>query len=532
MATAAPISSSLEAPPASGRELVRAHETVLSVECLNKRFGGMVALEEVSFGVRRGEVHCLLGENGAGKSTLCNLIFGVHRPDSGRMTLEGASFEPRDPAHALRAGVAMVHQHFSLVGPMTTLENFALGRRKTPARELRARTEALCKRFAFELDLDLPVEELSVGVRQRVEVIKCLLVEPRLLVLDEPTAVLPPAEVGSLLEICRRVAEGGCGVILVTHKLAEIAWVADHITVLRKGCVVESVAKPQADLRALVRSMVGREVSSLAESQEPERRPPDLALEEPALELEALTFRDAAGSERLNVSLRVGRGEIVGVAGVEGNGQSELAAILSGMLAPASGRVRVAGEDVSGYAPRELTRRGVGCVTEDRHATGCHVGLSVAENLFLGTLGRFSRFGLLDRERLRRAAEERLAEFDVRGTPDSKMGDLSGGNQQKVVLARELGLSPLVFLLAAHPTRGLDLGAVDAVYTAIRRARDAGTGALVISSELEELLSVADRVLVLYRGRVVGEVTGGLGQLELVGALMSGQGLEAARGVA
>jgi len=530
MATAIPISSSLEALPASGRAPARGHETVLSIERVTKRFGRTLALEEVSFEVRPGQVHCLLGENGAGKSTLCNLIFGVHRPDSGRFTLEGAAFEPSEPAHALRAKVAMVHQHFSLVGPMTTLENLALGRRTSP-RQLRARAEELCRRFGFELELDRPVEELSVGARQRVEIAKCLLVEPRLLVLDEPTAVLPPAEIASLLEMCRRIADSGCGVILVTHKLAEIAKVADHVTVLRQGRVATSVPNAQMDLRALVRSMVGREVRALAEGAKPERRSPERGLAAPALELEALTFRDTIGSERLNVSLRVARGEIVGVAGVEGNGQSELAAILSGMLTPSSGRVRVAGEDVTGLAPRELTRRGVGCVTEDRHATGCHVGLSVAENLFLGSLERFSRFGLLDRARLRRAAEERLGTFDVRGTPDSKLGELSGGNQQKVVLARELSLSPLVFLLAAHPTRGLDLGAVEAVYSAIRSARDAGTGALVISSELEELLAVADRVLVLYRGRVVGEVPGGLGQLELVGAWMSGQGLEA-RGVA
>jgi simple sugar transport system ATP-binding protein len=529
MATAAPITSSLEASPVSGRQELVEQENVLSVEGVTKRFGELVALEDVSFSVRRGEVHCLLGENGAGKSTLCNLIFGVHRPDSGRFSVDGARFEPRDPAHALRAGVAMVHQHFSLVGPMTTLENLALGRRAVRALELRARTEELCRRFGFELDLEKPVEELSVGARQRVEVIKCLLGEPRLLVLDEPTAVLPPSEVASLLETCRRVADAGCGVVLVTHKLAEVAQVADRITVLRHGRVVESVPRVGADLRALVRAMVGRELGPLAEA---ERREPSSSAEElgvPALELESLTHLDVAGQERLRVSLRVGRGEIVGVAGVEGNGQSELAAILSGMLAPASGRILVAGEDVTGLAPRELTRRGVGCVTEDRHATGCHVGLSVAENLFLGSLSRFSRFGLLDRARLRKAAAERLAAFDVRGAPDSKMGALSGGNQQKVVLSRELSLNPLVFLLAAHPTRGLDLGAIEAVYAAIRRARDAGTGALVISSELEELLQVADRVIVLYRGRIVGEVRGGSAQQELVGALMSGQSPEEAR---
>jgi simple sugar transport system ATP-binding protein len=254
-----------------------------------------------------------------------------------------------------------------------------------------------------------------------------------------------------------------------------------------------------------------------------QRRTTALEDDPPVLELDQLRFEDGLGVERLRATFSLRRGEIVGVAGVEGNGQSELAAILSGMLAPTSGRVRLSGEDVTELGPRQLSRLGVGCVSEDRHATGCHVGLSVAENLFLGSLPRFTRLGWLDRARMNDAAEALLRSFEVRGTARELMGSLSGGNQQKVVLARELSLPSLVFLLAAQPTRGLDIGAVEAVYDQIRSARERGVAVLLISSELEELLRVCDRVLVMYRGRIVGDVPGGLAQHEIVGRLMSGR---------
>jgi ABC-type uncharacterized transport system ATPase subunit len=527
MAMAAPLEDPVYSHHTEGPR--EAPALLLSLSGVTKRFGALVALADVSFDVAAGEVHCLLGENGAGKSTLCNVVFGVQRADAGQISLFGEPFRPRDPAHALASGIAMVHQHFSLVGRMSGVENLMLGRRETEA-ALRERTATLGARFGFGIELDRPVEQLSVGERQRLEIMKCLLREPRLLVLDEPTAVLPPGDVADLLDICRRVAEGGAGVVLVTHKLAEIARVADRTTVLRRGRVVESVPMQGADLSALVRSMVGREVRPL-EVQRTSVTPGTRA-KTPALSLENLTFRDAAGSERLDLSLRVDPGEIVALAGVEANGQSELGAILAGLVAPTSGRVVLNGRDVTGASPRELTRLGVGCVPEDRHAVGCHVDLSVAENLFLGRLERFTRFGLLQRGALRRAANELLQSFDVRGDADSPLGSLSGGNQQKVVLARELSLEPLVFLLAAQPTRGLDVGAVEAVYSEIRRARDRGAGVLLISSELDELLAVADRVLVIYRGRLVGELPAGSEQREAVGALMSGGSMPAARGAA
>jgi simple sugar transport system ATP-binding protein len=526
---------------------------VLALHDVGKHFGGRPVLESVTLDVHAGEVHCLLGENGAGKSTLCNIVFGVHRPDAGNLLLHGQDFQPTGPAHALSSGVAMVHQHFSLVGNMTPIENMLLGRargRSLKHKEMTARVRQLAEEYGLDVNLDARVEDLSVGERQRVEVLRCLLDNPRLLVLDEPTAVLPPREVGALLAICRRLAERGCGLVLVTHKLAEIAEIADRTTVLRRGRVIETVTMAGAatDLGALVRAMVGREVKPLDlrrrnEDAVPEAIPrdatettelltnpvPDRQVEAApasteALRLDGLQVKDAAGAMRLDVSFSVKRGEIVGLAGVEGNGQSQLGAVLAGLLAPSAGRVLVRGVDVTGQPPATLTRIGVGIVPEDRHAVGCHLELSVAENLFLGDLKRFTRFGLLHRAAMGRAAEERMQAYDIRaGGPGAPMSSLSGGNQQKAVLARELALEPLVFLLAAQPTRGLDVGAVEAVYTEIRGACDRGAGVLLVSSELDELLAVADRVLVIYRGRILGELPARPEHRGAVGAMMSGQ---------
>jgi simple sugar transport system ATP-binding protein len=516
---------------------------VLRMEGIVKRFGAFQALSDVSLELFAGEVHCLLGENGAGKSTLCNVMFGVHQPDAGAMWLDGAPYRPHSPRDALTHGIAMVHQHFSLVEDVSVLDNLLLGQvrgwldRKREARRVRA----LVAELGLALDPDARVAELSVGEKQRVEIVKCLIREPRLLVLDEPTAVLLPAEIDALLDTCARVVARGCAVVLVTHKLAEIRRIANRATVLQSGRVVARSSTPSADVDALVRAMIQRPDSadqdaaansnpgatsrSTTRSASPYGRP----LADEALQIDGLTVRDADGVTRLeDCTLVVNRGEIVGIAGVEGNGQSELGAVLAGMQKASAGRFFVQGADCTQAAPQTLTRAGVGVVPEDRHAVGCVPDMSLTENLFLNRLDDYSRHGFMRRRAMRREARALMQRFDVRAaSPDVAFRGLSGGNQQKAVLARELTLDGLAVLIAAQPTRGLDVGAVAAVYDHIRAARDEGVGVLLISSELDELMAVADRVLVMYRGRIMGTCVPDVSQLNLqrerIGAWMAGQ---------
>jgi simple sugar transport system ATP-binding protein len=512
---------------------------LLRLQGLGKRFGALQALQDASLELMPGEIHCLLGENGAGKSTLCNLVFGVHSPDAGDMALEGAPYSPRSPADALSHGIAMVHQHFSLVPDLSVVDNLLLGQARgvLDRKALSARLAVLQQRYGLALDPHARIQDLSVGERQRVEIVKCLMREPRLLVLDEPTAVLLPKEIDALLAVCRRVAAEGCGVVLVTHKLAEIREVAQRATVLRGGRVVARSSAPAREIDGLVRAMIGRELHAAPPAQaraqgaqgSSEREPwipavAGMTKNEPALMADGLTVRDADGVLRLdNFTLMVAPGEIVAVAGVEGNGQSELGAVLSGMLRPGAGRFFVCGEEMTGRGPRALSAAGCGVVPEDRHALACVTGMSVAENMMLDRLSRFRRFGLLDRGALNTAARELMQRFDVRAaSPEVAFGGLSGGNQQKAVLARELTLDPLRFLLAAQPTRGLDVGAVEAVYGHVRAAAARGVGVLLISSELDELLAVAHRVVVLYRGRIMGACKAEVQQRPRIGAWMAG----------
>jgi general nucleoside transport system ATP-binding protein len=515
-----------------------ARTPLLSLRGMTKRFGAVTALDGVTIDIGAGEIHCLLGENGAGKSTLCNLIFGLYRADGGEMRLGGAPYQPSGPAEAYARGIAMVHQHFSLIPEFTVLDNILLGReRGILQRAARAaKLKEVATTFGLPLDPFAMVKDLSVGERQRVEIVKCLVREPQVLVLDEPTAVLPPDEVDAFLSVCRRVAAGGCGVVLVTHKLAEVKRVADRVTVLRQGRSVATSSNPTADIDALVRAMIQRDLdaldtalaSTLGVEEEPEapeaheRERPDRRAT--ALQIDGLTVRDALGSVRLNeLTLEVAKGEIVGLAGVEGNGQTELGAVLAGLLRPSSGRVFVEDHEITNLSPGEITALGVGIVPEDRHAVGCITDMSVAENIFLNRIGRFARRSFIDFEALRRQAAEMMVRFDVRAAgPDAPFSSLSGGNQQKAVVARELTIDNLVFLLAAQPTRGLDVGAVEAIYKHIGAARAAGAGVLLISSELDELIAVADRVVVLYRGQIMGERIARPREREAIGAMMSG----------
>src|SRR5260221_6360448 len=517
-----------------------AAEPLLSLNAITKRFGSFAALADVSLDSRAGEIHCILGENGAGKSTLCNLIFGVHRPDGGGMHYRGARFEPSGPADSLTQGIAMVHQHFSLVPDMSVVDNVLLGRergilnRKECARQL----EKLAVDYGLPLDPFAKIEDLSVGERQRVEIVKCLIRDPSLFVLDEPTAVLLPDEIAALLDVCHRVAASGRAVVLVTHKLAEIKKIADRVTVLRGGRVVATSDHPAAEIDALVRAMIQGNVETLDKSAasilglEPVRHVghdagQDLAPKPKveALQIDGVTVRDYQGVTRLdNFTLTIDRGEIVGVAGVEGNGQSELTAVLAGMMVPSAGRIHLGDTELTARSPKEITAAGVGIVPEDRHAVGCVTGMSLAENIYLNRLDEFTRFGFLKRASLEAEAAAMMQRFDVRARgPGAMFSSLSGGNQQKAVLAREMTLPNLACLVAAQPTRGLDVGAIAAVYSHIRAACSRGVAILLVSSELDELLTVADRIVVLYRGRIMGSCIADPDRREAIGAMMAGQ---------
>ncbi|MGA7327847.1 MAG: ABC transporter ATP-binding protein [Rhodomicrobium sp.] len=514
-------------------------QSVLVLENVSKTFGRIQAVNKVSLSVAAGEIHCLLGENGAGKSTLCNLIFGVHQPDSGSMEFDGTAHAPRDPGEALRAGIAMVHQHFSLVPDMTVADNILLGRKEIilERRAYSRKIRDLGASYGLDIDPGATVENLSVGERQRVEIIKCLIRSPKLLILDEPTAVLLPEEIGKLLDVCRNVAGRGCAIVLVTHKLAEIKQVADTVTVLRQGQSVARSNHPERDIKELVSAMVGRDLASLdsimsssiglADGGDTKAVEHRRERGREVLQIDGLVVGDANNVRRVdNVTLTVDRGEIVGVAGVEGNGQTELGLVLAGLLKPSEGRVFIGGKEATHLAPREITELGAGIIPEDRHAVGSITEMSVAENIFLNRLDWFRRFGLLDRRKLEDEATVLMRRFDVRADgPKAPFSSLSGGNQQKAILARELTTRNLIFLLAAQPTRGLDVGAVEAVYKSIRSACDAGAGVLLISSELDELIAVADRIVILYRGRIIGERRAQAKVREEIGMLMAGHEL-------
>ncbi|APE35028.1 sugar ABC transporter [Nocardia mangyaensis] len=513
----------------------------LTLQGLGKSFGDVRALHDVDVTVESGTVHCVLGENGAGKSTLCNLVFGGYRPDAGRMLLGGNEFHPDSPAAAMAAGVAMVHQHFSLVTTMTVAENLLLTQHglRMRRRDLTDRLDEIAQRYRLRVDLDQRVATMPVGARQKVEIVKALLREPSLILLDEPTGVLDPAEIDALIDTCRAVAADGTAVVLVTHKLGEVARVADAATVLRRGTVAGGGRMSKTSIAELLTAMVGRTAADLdptvaatlgldtAGPRAAARQRHSTALDAtaPVLSVEGLCAERADGSTALaQARLAVRPGEIVGIAGVEGNGQSELVAILAGSASATGGTVTLDGTDITAARPATRTELGLGVVPEDRHRDGMVAGMTIAENLFLGQLGRFRRFGLLDRRAIGRAAQAELDRFDVRASgPWVRMGSLSGGNQQKVVLARELSATNLRCLVAAQPTRGLDIGAVDFVLTQLRRAATEGCGVLVVSSEVPELLALCDRVFVAYRGALTGPVeTADLTAAQQISELMMG----------
>jgi general nucleoside transport system ATP-binding protein len=500
-----------------------------------KVFPGVRANDGVSFSILPGEVHGLLGENGAGKSTLMSILYGLYQPEEGVILRNGKEVAFPSPRAALEAGIAIVQQHFALVPTMTVTDNVILGnepnriiRRSALAGEIRA----LSERYRLELDPGALVSSLSIGQRQRVEILKCLYRNPEVVIFDEPSTVLTPSEIEDLYGIIRRLQSENRGVVLITHKLDELLAVTDRITVLRHGRSTGTVNTSEVDGPTLARLMVGRDVKlrstaalvglDNADNSNPVRTiDPTSAI---ALELSDVGLR-VDGVDRLaGLSVQVRSGEIVGVAGVEGNGQRELVEVLCGTTVPTSGRINVAGTDSTSVGAVGRAKAGVRVITEDRHSTGCVLDMTVGENLLLDRIDSapYSRNGVLNLKACDAAARALIADYRVKTPgPSVQIRNLSGGNQQRAILARELSRDVSV-LVAAQPTRGLDVGAIEEVTERITAARDSGAAVLLISSDLAEVMSLSDRVAVMYRGRFIAVVDRADATTELIGELMAG----------
>ncbi len=496
------------------------------MEGISKRFALVKANDCVSLDVRKGEIHALVGENGAGKSTLMRILYGLYRPDSGRISFDGMRTDIRTPADAISLGVGMVHQHFMLIPQLSVAENVVLG--SEPSRsgvflDLKSasrRIDELSRLFALSVDPLAQVEKLSVGAQQRVEILKILFRGAELLILDEPTAVLTPQETDALFIILRKMREQGKTIVFITHKLNEVMEISDRVTVMRHGRVVGMVDTRDSSPAELAMMMVGRRV--LFDVDKGPAAPGGAVLE--LIDVHAL---GAGRVPRLKgLSLSVHAGEILGVAGVEGNGQTELVEVIAGLRKPASGRVLLGGHDVTGSSPRQMLERGVAHIPEDRLKRGLITEFTVGENLILGSQFRPPYAGrvFLDSNAVLANAEWALREFDVRPrAPFLRAGALSGGNQQKLVVARELGRKP-VLLVAAQPTRGVDIGAIEFIRRCLVSQRDAGTAVLLVSADLSEILSLSDRIAVVFGGRVVSTVDAAATDEKELGLLMTGAG--------
>jgi ABC-type uncharacterized transport system ATPase subunit len=505
--------------------MVDAPRTVLEMRHITKRFPGIVANDDISFDLREGEVHALLGENGAGKSTLMNILYGLYHPDEGEIVIAGKPVQLGSPSAAIDAGVGMVHQHFMLIPVMTVAENIVLAAEPTHAHalldlgEANDRVREISERFGLAVDPKARVEDITVGQQQRVEILKALYRNADILVLDEPTAVLTPQEAGELFAIIGGLTDQGKSIIFITHKLNEVTEVADRITVLRRGKMIETLPAAGATEASLARLMVGREV--LLRVEKGASHPSDTLLE-----VNDLHVFDDRGIEKVRgLSFNVRAGEIVGVAGIDGNGQSELIDAMTGLRRAESGKVAVAGEDVTTDSVYGHFAAGLGHIPEDRQRRGLVLEFSIAENIALHDYRSApdSRFGWLFPGRLIERGARLIKAYDVRGGgPYTRAGGLSGGNQQKVVLAREIDRNPRV-LIAAQPTRGLDVGAIEFVHRRLIEERDEGRGILLVSLELEEILSLSDRILVMYEGEIVGEFPPSASEEEL-GIAMTGGG--------
>ncbi len=497
---------------------------VIEMRDITKRFGEFVANDQINLNVKKGEIHALLGENGAGKSTLMNMLAGLLEPTSGEILINGQNVTIDSPAKAAQLGIGMVHQHFMLVDAFTVTENIILGSESTNAagmidlKNAMAEITALSKKYGLDVDPTAKVADISVGAQQRVEIIKTLYRGADLLIFDEPTAVLTPDEITELLKIMKVLVSEGKSIILITHKLDEIRAVADRVTVIRRGKSIETVEVAGATNDDLAEWMVGRSVSFKTEKIAANPK-------EVILSIENLVVNENRGIPAVkNLSLEVRAGEIVGIAGIDGNGQSELIQAITGLRKVKSGKISIKGEDVTHYSPRKITELSVGHVPEDRHRDGMILEMTVAENFALQTYYKepISKNGILNYSKINEKARQLMEEFDVRGAGELIPGkSLSGGNQQKAVIAREIDRNPDL-LIVSQPTRGLDVGAIEYIRKRLIAERDKGKAVLVVSFELDEILDVSDRIAVIHDGSIHGIVLPAETTKQELGKLMAG----------
>jgi len=503
------------------------------VEMLNirKEFPGVLANDNITFILRKGEIHALLGENGAGKSTLMGILFGMYQPDSGIIRMYGKEVHISNPNVANALGIGMVHQHFKLVHNFTITENIILGMEPKTGltidiKSAAKRIKELSERYKLNVDPDAKIEDVSVGVQQRVEILKMLYRNAEVLILDEPTAVLTPQEVNELMNIMKSLAAEGKSIILITHKLKEIKAVADRCTVIRRGKLVGTVDVAAADESQLAEMMVGRQVSFKVDKQEKEPGEVILKVEN----LSVLSNRKVLGLK--NFSLEVHAGEIVGIAGVDGNGQSELVEAITGLKRVESGRILLKGQDITNMPVRSRIRSGIAHIPEDRHKRGLVLDYTIADNMVIEIYDQFpfSQKGLLNKDSIRSYAEKIMNNFDVRAGQgaDSAARSLSGGNQQKAIVGREIELNPEL-LIAVQPTRGLDVGSIEYIHKRLVDQRDKGKAVLLVSLELDEILNLSDRIAVVNNGELVGIVNASNTNENEIGLMMAGikKGVEA-----
>jgi simple sugar transport system ATP-binding protein len=503
-------------------------EYAVEMHNISKQFPLVLANDDVTFSVQKGEIHALVGENGAGKSTLMNILYGLLRADSGTLAVDGKAAHFTGPGDAIAQGIGMVHQHFMLIPPLTVAENVVLGQEpskrgfvdKASANQT---VKALSDQYGLKVDPTAKVETLSVGIEQRIEIIKVLYRGAEILILDEPTAVLTPQEVDELFEILGSLKDQGKTIIFITHKLQEVMAVADTVTVMRRGKVVGTVSTQDTTRQDIATMMVGRQVLFRVERTQAE--PGEVVLT--VKDLNALDNKDLPALRDISFSVR--EGEILGVAGVEGNGQTELVEVLTGLRKAQSGQVELNGQEITNDSPRLIREKGTGHIPEDRHRRGLVLDFTVAQNMVLGIHYRkpyVRHLGLdvINFGPIREKAQRLLKEFDIR-PPDHEnpAGNLSGGNQQKVIVAREFDQNPKL-LIAAQPTRGIDVGSIEFIHQRLLQARDKGKAVLLISADLEEILSISDRIAVMYEGQVVGTLEPAEATEERLGLMMTGGG--------